>query len=652
MINTYLKTIGVKLELLNQDDKPTIHLKDTTTYYRKTIDINLILLKWLISYQYPNASYKYYDGDFRDTMINSCKKLSLIDNSSASILSDDKYEELIYNYALNKIPSYDFASDYKILLYIYAILTTPRGTSSKTPNNSILSSIIGESEEELSLPHIRACIKIPIKRIKGVLIFKKLDDQKPIYKYKKSLPYQILHDYGKDIDFIEDDLGKLPMYFYKLNFVDLVIYILYLWFSDISTIAYYDIIMEQFKGNSDTTRKIVVNISDDNIKNLWEVCKNSASQYSYFYYKKKTSTHKKLFDSFKNFVTNITENNFVLAPSLITLFFNDMEPDKLSDRSDRLYEPEPYVFPLKNKSSFVNIPSLKWNNLSFLKMIILAPILSRNSQVTNNIEKRFEEEKLSISKKCDFNDTLKEYINSLEDRDREIAQHLFSSRKHDFYFTYLYFEIFLYVYEHRSMFKTNKKMDFALSVLHLNAATNWFDAFMLINDMPFGFRNYNFFYLKLLSVYPKFQPIIRRLSKIKFSITDNEASFGYNGQKIKFKNFLSAFYEKASEKLSSARLLDIAIEHYVNNSKTKMSLHFYLFYRSNRIHIGCINPIYKWIFLLEHNDISEERLEQICCSDYYDFLQEKADSTSWRTPITLPDPYSDGFDVYDSNNIF
>lgn len=652
MIKDYLKTIGIRLELLSQDDKPTIHLKDTATYYRKTSDIDLIFLKWLISYQYPIASYKYYDGDFRNEMINSCQKLSLIENSSVSILSDDKYEELIYNYALTKIPSYDHASDYKILLYIYASLTTPKGTSSETPDNSILGFIIKHSEEELSLPLIRACIRIPIDRIEGVLISKESKNKKNIYKYKeKSLPYQIFHDYGKNDDFVETPLGQLPRYFFKMNFVELIIYILYLWLSDISTIAQYNTAMSQFKINSEVNRNAVVDITDENIRSLWEICTNSASRYSYFYHKKKSTTHDKLSDIFKNFVANIPEKNFIFAPSLITLLFNDMKPDDIRRRDKLLYEPKPYIFPIGNSSS-INVQSSTWNTLSFLKMIILDPIFSRRSQKSNDIEKRFEEEKLSIPNDCHFNDTLEEYINSLNDHDKEIAQHLFSSRKHGFHFTYLYFEIFLYVYEHHSMFKTNQKMDFALSVLHLNAATHWFDAFMLMNDMPFDFRNYDFLYLKLLSIYPTFEPIIRCLSNITVSVSNDKVAVGYNGKTIQLENFLLEFYKKANKRLNLSRLLDIAKERYVNNSKPRMSLHSALCNHSRRIHLNDINPIYKWIYLCEHDEISEEELNQICDSGYRDFLHKKADSTSWRTPILLPDPFSDDFDVYDSNNFF
>ena len=265
-------------------------------------------------------------------------------------------------------------------------------------------------------------------------------------------------------------------------------------------------------------------------------------------------------------------------------------------------------------------------------MVILKPVKAYTHNEKYSIDARFQEEKSK------FNNTKHEYICSLHDEEKTIVNDLLLSSQHEFHFTYSYFNIFIYIYENKNMFRAGEKMNFSLSLLHLNAATKWFDAFMLINNMPFAFRNYNFLYLKMLSIYPEYQSIIENLSTIFYEILEKKFLFKYNSNTIHLKNFISQFYEKSEQKLNLNRLIDIVKTKYNNSKNRNKTICDILLNKSDeRIHWHGINPVYKWICLLEHSKIDEGYLEYLLHSGYIEFCDKKVSFDGWKETVFISD---------------
>ena len=212
------------------------------------------------------------------------------------------------------------------------------------------------------------------------------------------------------------------------------------------------------------------------------------------------------------------------------------------------------------------------------------------------LPKRFLSREEKILDKSKYNHKYNHYLDSINDQDvRAFAKYLFSMRGNDFTFSYSYFDYFCETYKNRNIFKPHdKNMDIILSAFMLNEYTKWFDALMLLNNMPLDFcRQTQFLLLKVLATQPLFQRIVSKLTDIHISTTADEITFNYNGQTNSCCNFFHQFYKLAEKRLNSRSFLELFSEP-KNSSAQKR--------------IG-IFSIIEWIYLLEHDCIYNKHID-------------------------------------------
>lgn len=508
----------------------------------------LNFLKWLISYQYN----KYPTTMLKRKMFTSLQKCKIICEKDYRMLPNKKCSKFITDYTLNTISrniQSNTASDYAILLYFYV------STGVFSPADADDTS---DSEK--------------------FNFFDLIDDLRP-------LPIPDTPNF--DIENYYAFNGKTYL-LRKLHLEDRIILFLYIWLADISTISQYNKKIAALTEDCDA-------ISIKNPDRVLENCKKSASRYGYFYSKEPSSTHTKLDRIFVHYLEALPESALAFAPSLITIIFNSLEPNIIKNLDESQYEIFPYddlIFPLNiHPSDMTDFQLSFWNNSVFLKMMLL-PIATSYTKTIQNIAKRFKQ-------KLDKAFEHWKKANALEDNDFEeweeeqkIDFWLHAMIECDFCFSNSYFDIFCYIYNNQELFTSKKgnRMDATLSLLHLNVFTKWYDALVLMEGMPFSFRNFNFFYLKMLSIFPEYQNIVENAANMPEELL--EQAMGNTS----FTNMQNLFYEKSNVKLGGDKLLNIL-------KSDKMD-------ESEEIFTSRINPVYKWILLLDDNyKITEDELE-------------------------------------------
>ncbi len=423
----------------------------------------LNFLKWLILYQYKG----YSEDEFKKKMLRSLQNCNLISEENVSLLTDDECADIISAHVTNRI-SKDIqshnATDYAILLYIY-VSSEIFSSASPIPASETGEFHFSEMIKELS----------PLPVPEGEVV-----DMENYCLYNGV-------DYSMQ----------------KLHFVDRVVLFFYLLLADISTISQYDLKIDGIKKDKDT-------ICVKNLDEIMEKCKKLPSRYGYFFTKEVSSTHNKMENIVKKYLENFPEAAIPFAPSFLTIIFNSLKPNSVKKMCDSQYELFPYedlMFPLNAEASFLSDSQLEfWEVSIFLKMLLL-PVVWQYTKVTQDMEKRFNKELSMAFKKW-------KKANSLEEKDftgkgkiDKMDFFLHALVEHDFCFSNSYFNIFLYICKNKELFVSEKgnSVDIPLSILHLNAVTKWHDALLLMQGMPFLFRKFKFFYLKMLSVYPDFQ---------------------------------------------------------------------------------------------------------------------------------------------------
>lgn len=595
------------------------YLKDVSDKILNAHNVDLTLLRWLVSYHSHsvlqsscNMNFISYDWDEtkREEMKKACQKCKIVDEETGN-LSDLGYAQKIYEYGQSIIVKFaqnerEGLSEYSILLYIYTLAITSNTQKSQ---------------------------------------------------------YSKANRFGKcllrNIELYSEPSSILMGDFLKCSAVDRLIFVLYLWIADLVVLNKYN---EKICKISESKR---CNIDADKI---YDRIYKLSSKIKYFYNNRGRSkdTENKIHENFKLFVSNMPPEAIPFAPSIITIFFNSLLPTRIA----RAKEIDFRYANLKREINFgkayekkyckQSSPKIKFpeqDDSSFLKMLILpedgTDIFDKNKK--NRIESRFieyewecfcktyqdlhkqvmrydgissypgvdkhvmywDEYGLSISeydiKYCNniiskyikaeklHTPTLKEY-NAL---DRKCKHYIIKAmRKHSFTFTYSYFEMFCKLVENKKLFSSTSTppVDIALSMIHLNTFTKWYDAVLLYKGMHFAFLECNyFFYLKMLAVYEKYARFVEGISCI-----DRNVLYGLVNKSIKkagretniscedtFEHMLQFFYDLAETKINSPKLMNI----FKSDDNAQ----------SNRCRtIGGFDPIYQWIKLLDDKELKEE----------------------------------------------
>lgn len=560
----------------------------------------LKILKWLITYctslfvksnEFDNyelkAESKNYFETFKKSMLDAFSSLNIaISNSSNTNTTDYDYACSILTYA-RSCPSL-YSSEYRILLFVYTL---------------------------------------------------SIDSMKHTYSNSNHLSIAI-SNYTKNYQMSDED------FFNGITFADNLIFSLYLWLADICIISKYN-------HTIDTARKYLKDgdpVSSYYINPILfsEICLMPSKSDYYYLNPNQTAkikaTIKNIKTIFDNSLNKYEDTLFSVIPSAITVIFNSLLPTGLSRINLKYFIPSEAL--LRNVDINGNyildkkqyLPAKK--DTSFLKMLILPRENYNyyNKNKTNMLENGFFKYEFkefcelfrtlyegASNRNCNrqvitryngwkkeikvdsvylkyissedvqyYSENISQYFNgskfvypdiSITDMDSKLQQYIIKALKnHTFNFTYSYFQIFCRLIEDSQKYfgEDAGKINIPLSIIHLNSFTKWFDAIMLMNQMPLSYVECEYMFLqKMLLVNPRYRHFICDLSYANLQ----DILSAQNNHVDLYKNILKKFYKFAYPKFNCKELLNIFKP---QNGDYQTQPHF-----------QDINPIYKWIKILD-----------------------------------------------------
>lgn len=540
------------------------YLDKVSLDFFNTSNPDLDFLRWIIAKKYEK------DSPFLVVHLkNNYKKLyPELDAEPANITSKD-YEKRIYQYALEEIPNSIHAqrTEYAFLLYFYAKLSYASYKGFQRDN--ILDDII---------PYVRNANVTPAAG--------------------KPIPDSELESYLKEAI-------SAKYYLNALSITDRIIFILYLWITDICFSIQYLIKKNNMLLPSRDTYIDIPHLYEDNI---WKKRAASASLYNYFYHKPQTQTHEHLEADFYTYIEAIPSSAFIFMPAITTFIINTMKPNKKKEDMSlgKLCEKNYALKQIIHKMQNINETS----NTLFLKFILLEKVDFYDKRSIYSMPTRFNKRENEILNRFNYNEELNSYLDSINNTDvRELAKYLFAMKDNDFTFTYSCFDYFNETYKMRNEFRVyNAKMDIILSSLMLNEYTKWFDALMLMNRMPLELcRLERFLFLKILSTQQHFQRIVAELAKINISSTDDKVILNYKGKVQSFRNIFNQFYNLAEKRLNNNDFAELFLERKSINSFSSEKPD--AGERQITPEMRGIFSIIKWIYLLEHSSVYSKKID-------------------------------------------
>lgn len=437
------------------------------------------------------------------------------------------------------------------------------------------------------------------------------------------------------------------------EFAEYIIYVLYIWLADHGILSEYN---SQVKTISEDKEIVFDPDNDyDDAVELWKYCKKHSSRYNYYYHKKfkepkelkepkePSRNIKNLKNHFVGILSGMKKSAYTFFPSFVTLIINNLNPQKHNKNYNYTkcdFEYDRYMPNLGYSPNDTKFSDSK-NTSIFLKLIIAFENYNYGPREQHDIESWFNKKKEELGKRELPDIRLEEYIKSLDSKDKKLAKELFatSNRKPDFYLSY--FDIFFCIHDKKISIPWDSSLmdmiDFTLSLFHLNIFTRWYDAFLLIEGMPFEFLRYNTLYLKLLTIpYIRFEgynflDVVKEL--IMITDMDLKLALINKNPMIELEDIAPLFYRKSRKKICDDDLIDIFYKK-KNSNKRKT--------------IKDINPIYKLIYLLDNPDLDNKRLDDLLYTNYQKYLDDHKDPLSMYGKTTIikdsnPE-YEDGYD--------
>lgn len=508
---------------------------------------DLALLRWLVSYHlqsFPDViSYDWVNSK-REEMKAACLKCQIIDDETGSSLPDSEYARRIYEYGQSVIVKYaqnkaSNLSEYSILLYVYTLAVDSKNPDKLSYGSDLGKPILGNIKDLCEEPH-------PSKE-------------------SESTGKQ-----AEEAEGVEDPVAnraKIP----HLS-VERLIFMLYLWVADLGVMEEYN--MKIHKLNDSKSHPVNGERIYDLIYRM-----PSKIKYFYSNPKHSQETEEKIHEAFISFLSKMPPEAIPFAPSIVTILFNSLLPTKIARAKEpdahyinMIREPGYGGNPQKNAYGRMpqNIKFPDVNDSSFLKMLILPEdgAFAYDKNRKNRIETRFieyewicfckiyEEIYKQAMRESDpyfYNGWYRQRINMClgEFRIPETDVNYFEKRisryiegnkiiipdsaqfrrlgkkcrgyiikcmgNHSFPFTYVYFEMFCMLAGSKELFSDRPaySVDIALSIIHLNAFTKWYDALLLHQGMHFSYLQCSyFFYLKMLTLDKKYQSFVADISYI------------------------------------------------------------------------------------------------------------------------------------------
>ena len=526
-----------------------------------TSNPDLDFLRWIIAKKYEK------DSTFLESLIkNNYKKLY---PEPANISSKD-YEKRIYQYALEEIPNsiHSQQTEYAFLLYFYAKLSYASYKGSL--KNNILDYII---------PYVR---NVNVTPVAG-----------------KPIPDSELESYLKEAT-------STKYYLNALSLTDRIIFILYLWITDMCFSAQY---LTEKKNMLLPSCNTYIDIPHSYEDNIWEKRASSASLYNYFFYKPHTQTYDCLYADFIDYMKIIPSAAFTFMPAITTFIINTMNPNGKKEKDLSLKK-------LREKNNAPKKIIRKMQNINetsstlFLKFILLEKVDFYDKRSIYSMPTRFSKRENEILNRYNYSEELNSYLDSINNTDvKELAKYLFAMKDNGFTFTYSCFDYFNETYKMRNEFCIyNAKMDIILSSFMLNEYTKWFDALMLMNRMPLEFcRQKHFLFLKILSTQQHFQRVVAELAKVDISTADDKVILNYKGKVYSFGNFFNQFYKLAEKRLNCDDFAEIFLKR--KSTDAFLSKKTDTGKRQIRPEMRGIFSIIKWIYLLEHSCVYRKNID-------------------------------------------
>lgn len=567
-----------------------------------TPNTELDFLRWIIAKKYEK------DSPFLVSLMKSnYKKLFTEPDIEPTNITSKEYEKRIYQYALERIPNSIPAqkSEHTFLLYFYAKLSYASYKGFQREN--ILDDII---------PYVRNANVTPVAG--------------------KPIPFSELESY-----LIEAMSAKY--YLNALSLTDRIIFVLYLWITDMCFSVQY---LARKKNMLLSSSNTYIDIPHSYEDIIWEKRAASASLYNYFYYKPYTKTHEHLEADFYAYIEALPSSAFTFMPAVTTFIINTMNPNGKKEKgisSEKLHEENYVLQKILNSMQRANEPT----NTLFLKLILLEKVFFYDKRSKYSVPMRFEQKENDILNRYNYSKELNSYLNSINNKDvKEFAKYLFAIKDNDFTFTYSCFDYFYETYKMRNDFRgCTTKMDIILSTFMLNEYTKWFDALMLMNRMPLEFcRQERFLFLKILSTQQHYQRVVAELSNIGISLTDDNVILNYKGKVNSFHNFFDQFYNLSEKRLNRADFSELFLERKSINSfsseKTDTGK------RKITPEMQGIFSIITWIYLLEHSCVYSKNIDidHLITKNFQAYKQKLkrqkiAANNGWLEAIILDETY-------------
>lgn len=597
---------------------------------------DLALLRWLVSYHlqtFPDViSYDWVNSK-RKEMKAACLKCQIIDDETGGNISDSEYVWKIYKYGQSVIVKYaqnkvsDF-SEYSVLLYVYTLAMDPKNPEKLSCRKNKLGKAL--------LENIKYLCEKPCPPENDFVSCKQAEEaESPAENRTKRLR----------------------------SSVDRLIFMLYLWVADLGVMDEYNLRIHRLNNSKSHP------IDGEKIYGLIYRLPSKLT-YFYNNPKHSKETEEKIHRIVISVLSKMPPEAVPFAPSIVTILFNSLLPTKIAraEKPDAHYinmirEPGYMVNPQKNAYRRMpqNIKFPDINDSSFLKMLILPEdgtfVYDKNRK--NRIETRFieyewicfckiyEEIYKQAVRESDpyfYNGWYRQRINLCLNEfripetdvnyfEKKISRYIEGNKiiipdsaqfkrlgkkcrdyiikcigNHSFPFTYVYFEMFCVLAGNKELFsdKPAYSVDIALSIIHLNAFTKWYDALLLHKGMNFSYLQCSyFFYLKMLTLDKKYQSFVADISYVDRetlyllavrSMKKNYEKYNTMSEKL-FRQMLSFFYANAKEKLNVSGLLNI----FKTDSDKKCEIHEF----------DGFNPIYQWIKILDDEDLSEQYFKKL-----------------------------------------